>query len=136
MTEAPGGAAQSLSTGYIADIVRHPDIPDRDLYVFDTATDLPLEVVDTLGTLLYGIAVNSAGRVFIAQAEARNDANGRAGTQGHGLAEMENRAFLNQITTLDCGGGGCGAPRRFELERCRRAIQASRWRSRRLSPSK
>ena len=116
VTEAPGGVAQSLSTGYIADIVRHPDIPDRDLYVFDTATDLPIEIVDTLGTLLYGIAVNSAGRVFIAQAEARNDANGRAGTQGHGLAEMENRAFLNQITTLDCGGGGCGAPRRFELE--------------------
>ena len=116
VTEAAGGAAQSLSTGYVADIVRHPDIPDRDLYVFDTATDLPIEVVDTLGTLLYGIAVDSNGRVFVAQTEARNDANGRAGTQAHGLAEMENRAFLNQITTLDCGSGGCGPSKRFELE--------------------
>ena len=115
VTEAPGGSAQSLSTGYVADIVRHPDIPDRDLYVFNTATDELMEVVDTLGTLLYGIAVDSTGRVFIAQAEARNDANGKAGTQGHGLAEMQNRAFLNQITTLACGGG-CGVPKRFELE--------------------
>ena len=116
VTEAPGGSAQSLSTGYVADIVRHPDIPDRDLFVFDTATDELIEVVDTLGTLLYGIAVDSSGRVFIAQAEARNDANGRAGTQGHGLAELENRAFLNQITTVPCGSGGCGEPTRFELE--------------------
>ena len=115
VTEAPGGAAQSLSTGYVADIVRHPDIPDRDLYVFDTATDELVEVVDTLGTLLYGIAVDSTNRVFIAQAEARNDANGKAGTRGHGLAEMENRAFLNQITMLPCADG-CGAPQRFELE--------------------
>ena len=115
VTEAVGGAAQSLSTGYVADIVRHPDIPDRDLYVFDTATDALVEVVDTLGTLLYGIAVDSSAQVFIAQAEARNDANGKAGTLGHGLAEMENRAFLNQITTLDCAEG-CGAPTRFELE--------------------
>ena len=116
VTEAPGGAAQSLSSGYVADIVRHPDIPDRDLYVFDTATDQLLEVVDTLGTLLYGIAVDSSGRVFIAQTEARNDANGKAGTQGHGLAEMENRAFLNQITTLTCGHRPCAPARRFELE--------------------
>ena len=116
VTEAPGGAGQSLSTGYVADIVRHPNIPDRDLYVFDTATDRLLEIVDTLGTLLYGIAVDSTGRVFIAQTEARNDANGKAGTQGHGLAEMENRAFLNQITTLACGDRSCGTARRFELE--------------------
>ena len=115
VTEAPGGSAQSLSTGYVADIVRHPDIPDRDLFVFDTATDELIEVVDTIGTLLYGISVDSTGRVFIAQTEARNDANGKAGTEGHGLAEMENRAFLNQITTIACGNG-CGKPTRFELE--------------------
>ena len=115
VTEAPGGSAQSLSTGYVADIVRHPDIPDRDLFVFDTATDELIEVVSTLGTLLYGIAVDSSGRVFIAQTEARNDANGKAGTEGHGLAEMENRAFLNQITTIACGNG-CGEPTLFELE--------------------
>ena len=115
MTEAPDGNAQSLSLGYVADIVRHPGIPDRDLYVFDTATDELVEVVDTLGTLLYGVAADSRGRVFIAQTEARNDANGKAGTEGHGMAELENRAFLNRITRVACAGG-CGAPAFFELE--------------------
>ncbi len=115
VTEAPDGNAQSLSLGYVADIVRHPGVPDRDLYVFDTATDDLVEVVDTLGTLLYGVAADSAGRVFIAQTEARNDANGKAGTEGHGMAELENRAFLNRITRVACGGG-CGSPAFFELE--------------------
>ena len=83
--------------------------------MFDTATDELVEVVDTLGTLLYGVAADSAGRVFIAQTEARNDANGKAGTEGHGMAELENRAFLNRITRVSCGAG-CGAPAFFELE--------------------
>jgi len=105
-----------LSTFAVVDIVKHPQIPDRDLYVFDTATDQLVEVVDTLGTLLYGLAVDSTGRVFVAQADARNDANGRAGTLGHGLAEMDNRAFLNQITSVDCAGGACGTPTFIDLE--------------------
>ena len=105
-----------LSLGIDVDIVRHPEVPDRDLFVFDTATDELVEVVDTVGTLLYGLAVDSAGRVFVAQADARNDANGRAGTLKHGLAEMENRAFLNRITRVDCGGGACGDPEFIELE--------------------
>ena len=105
-----------LSLGIDVDIVRHPAVPDRDLFVFDTATDELVEVVDTVGTLLYGLAVDSAGRVFVAQADARNDANGRAGTLKHGLAEMENRAFLNRITRVDCSGGACGAPEFIDLE--------------------
>ena len=104
-----------LSLNYDADIVKNPGLPDRDLYVFDTATDELVQVVDTLGTLLYGIAVDRNGRVFVAQTDARNVANGRAGTRGHGLAEMENRAFLNQITRVDCASG-CGEPRFFDLE--------------------
>jgi YVTN family beta-propeller protein len=105
-----------LSTFAVVDIVKHPQIPDRDLYVFDTATDQLIDVVDTLGTLLYGLAVDSTGRIFVAQTDARNDANGRAGTLGHGLAEMNNRAFLNQITSVDCAGGACGAPAVIDLE--------------------
>ena len=115
VTEAVGGNAQSLSLGYVADIVKHPDIPDRDLYVFDTRTDRRVQIVDGVGTLLYGIAVDSRGRVFVAQTDARNDANGKAGTRGHGLAEMENRAFLNRITRVDCGPA-CGAPEFYDLE--------------------
>ena len=110
-----------LSLGLDVDIVKNPGVPDRDLYVFDTTTDQLVEVVDTLGTLLYGLAVDSMGRVFVAQTDARNDANGRAGTRGHGLAELENRAFLNRITRVDCGdtpgsGNSCGAPQFIDLE--------------------
>lgn len=89
-----------LSLGHVVDIVKHPDVPDRDLFVFDTGTDQLVETVDTLGTLLYGIAVDSRGDVFIAQTDARNEVNGRAGTEQHGLEELENRAFLNRVTRV------------------------------------
>ena len=105
-----------LSTGYDADIVTHERVPDRDLFVYDTETDTLVATVTGLGTLLYGLAVDSEGTVFVAQADARNVANGRAGTQGHGLDEMENRAFLNQITRVPCTDAACGSPERFDLE--------------------
>ena len=89
-----------LSLGAVVDIVKHPRVPDRDLYVFDTESDRLVETVDSLGTLLYGMTVDSNGRVYIAQTDARNDVNGRAGTKDHGLAELENRAFLNRITSV------------------------------------
>ncbi len=106
-----------LSLNYDADITEDDDVPDRDLFVFDTATDELLTVVEGIGTLLYGITVDSNARVFVAQTDARNTANGLAGTQGHGMAEMENRAFLNQITRVDCSAeSGCAQPIRFDLE--------------------
>lgn len=89
-----------LSIGHVVDIVKHPQVPDRDLYVFDTDTDRLVTTVNTLGTLLYGLTVDSKGNVFIAQTDARNDANGRSGTQKHSLAELQNRAFLNRITRV------------------------------------
>ena len=90
-----------LSIGHVVDIVKHPEVPDRDLFVFDTNTDELIQTVDTLGTLLYGITVDSSGQVFIAQTDARNDVNGRSGTKDHGLKELENRAFLNRVTKVD-----------------------------------
>ena len=105
-----------LSLGHVLDIVKHPDMPDRDLYVFDTKTDQLLRTVSSLGTLLYGLAVDSKGTVFVAQTDARNDVNGRAGTQKHGLAEMDNRAFLNQITRVDSSVPESGTPTFFDLE--------------------
>ena len=105
-----------LSLGHVTDIVKHPDVPDRDLFVFDTKTDKLVKTVDTLGTLLYGLTVDSAGRVFIAQTDARNDANGRAGTKKHGMKEMENRAFLNQITKLGFQDGSVQEPEFINLE--------------------
>lgn len=105
-----------LSQGIVVDIVKHPDVPDRDLFVFETTNDTPVDVTSTVGTLLYGLAVDSTGRVFVAQADARNEVNGRAGTEGDGLEEMENRAFLNRITRVDCVRGSCGSPSFIELE--------------------
>ena len=105
-----------LSLGHVVDIIKHPDFPDRDLYIYDTETDELIETVDTLGTLLYGLSIDSEGRAFIAQTDARNDANGRAGTKKHGMAEMENRAFLNQITRVDFGAAGAEPPTFFDLE--------------------
>lgn len=120
VVEAMDGSDQSTSAGYVADIVRDDRIPDRDLYVFDTNSppfrSEPLQIIDTVGTLLYGIAVDSQHRVYVAQTEARNDANGKAGTEDHGLAELENRAFLNQITKIDCSGDECATPVFFDLE--------------------
>ncbi|MGB0760012.1 MAG: ankyrin repeat domain-containing protein [Rubripirellula sp.] len=89
-----------LSLGAVVDIIKHPRVPDRDLYVFDTESDRLVETVDSLGTLLYGMTVDSKGRVYISQTDARNEVNGRAGTKKHGLAELQNRAFLNRITSV------------------------------------
>ncbi|MYE85701.1 MAG: hypothetical protein F4X31_05605 [Gammaproteobacteria bacterium] len=59
-----------LSQGYDADVVKHPDVPDRDLFVFNTETDALEQVVSGVGTLLYGLAVDSDHRVFIAHTPA------------------------------------------------------------------
>ena len=103
-----------LSLGHVVDIVKHPKVPDRDLFVFDTTTDKLVATVNGLGTLLYGLAVDSKGTAFIAQTDARNDANGRSGSKKHGLKEMENRAFLNRITKV--ADGKAETPTFFDLE--------------------
>ena len=105
-----------LSLGHVTDIVKHPRVPDRDLYVFDTKTDKLVQTVDTLGTLLYGLAVDSKGHAFITQTDARNDVNGRSGTKKHGLKELGNRAFLNQITSVKFTNHSPGKPNFINLE--------------------
>lgn len=105
-----------LSLNYDADIVVNPDLPDRDIFIFDTEADRMIEIVRGVGTLLYDLTVDSQGNVFVAQTDARNAVNGRAGTLKHGLAEMENRAFLNQITSIYCPDRDCEDPERIELE--------------------
>ncbi|MDA0723887.1 MAG: hypothetical protein O3A82_04790 [Verrucomicrobia bacterium] len=105
-----------LSLGHVTDIVKHPRVPDRDLFVFDVKTDNLIQTVDTLGTLLYGMTVDSKGTVFVAQTDARNDVNGRAGTKKHGLKELGNRAFLNQVTKVRFEGGKARKPEFLDLE--------------------
>jgi hypothetical protein len=43
-------------------IVIDPDAPDRDLFVYSTATDQEVAVVTGLGTLGYGLAVDATAR--------------------------------------------------------------------------
>jgi YVTN family beta-propeller protein len=95
--------------GYDSDIVQHPNLPDRDLFIFNTDNDEAIETVSGVGTLLYGLTATSSGKVFIAMTDARNYINGRTGTGNpkHSLRELENRAFLNQIGVVDCLGDGC-----------------------------
>jgi len=104
-----------LTRNMVADIVRRPGTPDRDLFVYSTTDESTLHEVSGLGTLLYGLAVDSTGDVFVALTEARNDANGAAGTSGHDLIDMENRAFLNQIARVDCSAG-CSGVTHIDLE--------------------
>ena len=103
-----------LTRNFPANIIRNPRQPDRDLFVYETEGDTLLQEVSSIGTLLYGVAVDSERRVFISQTEARNDANG-LNADGDDLIDLENRAFLDQIARLDCASG-CGDPTLIELE--------------------
>jgi len=109
--------------GVPKNVVVDPDVPDRDLFVFDTTTDTPVGApVTHVGTLLYGLAVDSVGKVFVANTDARNndqDGDGLAARpplgQGKGLADLQNRLFRNRITRVVCSGS-CGSALRVDLE--------------------
>ncbi|MCX5739695.1 MAG: hypothetical protein NTZ61_14610 [Proteobacteria bacterium] len=90
-----------------------PDAPDRDLFIFDTATGAEVTTVSGIGTLLNGIAVSSAGRAFITQTDARNVVNGN---HGQTLATLGNRMFNNKLAAVTCSGGSCGAVQQKDLE--------------------
>lgn len=97
-----------------------PLAPDRDLFVFDIGQlDAPVppvgpdgllpavEVVEHLGTLLYGVAVTGSQRVFVTQTDARNAENGNVRTT--------NLMFDNRLARIDCGAG-CGSPVQIDLD--------------------
>jgi YVTN family beta-propeller protein len=90
--------------GEDARIVLDPDVPDRDLYVFNTSDESSYDVVSGIGTLLYGITVDSNGTAFITQTEARNAENGNFGDN---LIDLDNRMFLNQVAEVACSLGSC-----------------------------
>jgi YVTN family beta-propeller protein len=88
-------------------VVFDSDIPDRDVFVFDAQT-LALEaVIEHVGTLLNGVAVSSAGRVYVSNTEANN--------LRRGLREIDNEMFNNRLTRIDCGAG-CAAPAIVDLD--------------------
>jgi len=110
--------------GAIKNVVVDPDLPDRDVFVFDASdpqSTTPSDVISGVGTLLYGLAVDSSGVVYVTQTDARNDVNGiesdlpgppngpEGDVNGDGnldLADLQGRMFLNQVARIDCSGGG------------------------------
>ena len=88
------------SVGFTVDVIKHPRVPDRDLFIFDTENDRLIRSVESIGTNLFGIDVDDNGNVFVAQTDAQNHINGRSGTKKHGLKELMNRPYLNQITKI------------------------------------
>lgn len=88
----------------IAHIVRDPNAPDRDIFVYDTATDEEVAVVSHVGTLLYGIAIDSTGQVFVAHTEARNDVSGHPLRR---LEDLQNRIYLNRVARIPCSAQAC-----------------------------
>jgi DNA-binding beta-propeller fold protein YncE len=89
------------------EVIHDADVPDRDLFVYDV-DDLsaPVQVVEGVGTLLYGLAV-SGSRVFVTQTDARNDRDG--------LLALGGRMFDNQLALIDCAPV-CGSPTRVDLD--------------------
>ncbi len=117
--------------GFTKNIDFDPDMPDRDLFVWDVSTPLvggeaPDDVVEHVGTLLYGMAVAANGDVFVTQTEARNDVNGNDSSSANpsdvhpdgdiNLKDLQNRLFDNQIARISCPGGSCGVPSLFDLD--------------------
>jgi YVTN family beta-propeller protein len=99
--------------GFVKNIVVDPQLPDRDLFVFDTSDDSLVEAVTGVGTLLYGLAVDGSGKAWISQTFARNAVNG---ADGLNLIDLENRIFDNQLASVSCDASSCGNPAVIELE--------------------
>jgi YVTN family beta-propeller protein len=78
--------------------------PDRDVFAFDTGTDQQVGVASAVGTLLYGLVVDSGGTAFLTQTDARNQVNG---DHGLNLIDLGNRMFDNELAAVTCTTGGC-----------------------------
>jgi YVTN family beta-propeller protein len=88
-------------------VIRDTDLPDRDLFVFDTQTLALQQVVEHVGTLLYGLGAGSGGRLYVTNTEARNHLDG--------LHRLDNRMFENRLSFLDCTPS-CGGLQHVDLD--------------------
>jgi YVTN family beta-propeller protein len=92
-------------------VIRDIDIPDRDLFVYDAQTLALEQTLDTLGTMLTGIAAHAgptSTRVWMAHTEARNEIDG--------LRDLDNRMFDNRLAVVDCASGTCTPVRTVDLD--------------------
>jgi len=97
-------------------VIRDTDMPDRDLFVFDAQTLALEQTVDTVGTLLAGVAAHelptlgplSTTRVYVPHTEARNEIDG--------LGKLDNHLFENRVAVLNCIGGACTPGQTVDLD--------------------
>jgi YVTN family beta-propeller protein len=101
--------------GSTKNIVFDTNLPDRDLFTFNTSSDTEISggVVSGIGTLLYGLAVSSSGRAFITETDARNVVNG---LDGQNLIDLGDLMFDNEVAAVTCTTGGCGSATIHNLE--------------------
>jgi DNA-binding beta-propeller fold protein YncE len=101
--------AQSPNVG--GRVLHDADVPDRDLFVFDTNSLALVGTIQGVGTLLYGVAAPPGGnRVYVTDTNARNLLNG--------LGALGNRAFENRLSIVDCTSGctSFSAPTQVDLD--------------------
>jgi YVTN family beta-propeller protein len=87
--------------GQVKNILVDPDVPDRDVFVFDTSNDTLSRTVTGAGTLLYGLAVEADGTIWMTETDARNTVNGNDGLTLSGLG---GRMFDNELARVSPGG--------------------------------
>jgi hypothetical protein len=101
-------------------VIRDIDLPDRDLFVYDAQTLALESVVDTLGTMLSGIAARqgeNGTRLWIPHTEAQNEIDG--------LRDLDNKLFLNRVAVVDCNGGSCTPANTVDLDQSLAAASSS-----------
>ena len=107
-------AAQDPNIG--GRVIRDTDLPDRDLFVFDAQTLALEQTVDTLGTMLSGLAAHElpvagplpVSRLWVAHTEARNEIDG--------LGALDNHLFENRVAVIDCIGSTCTPTTTVDLD--------------------
>ena len=107
-------AAQDPNIG--GRVIRDTDLPDRDLFVFDAQTLALEQTVDTLGTMLTGLAAHEVpvagplpvSRLWMVHTEARNELDG--------LGALDNHLFENRVAVIDCVGSTCTPTATVDLD--------------------
>ena len=98
-------ATQPNLPSAVKNIVTLPnDVPDRDVFVYSTADETLLSTANSVGTLLYGLAVAADGTIYVSQTDARNGENGEHDLI---LADLDGRMFDNEIAEVTCSGASC-----------------------------
>ena len=89
------------------EVIHDGDLPDRDVFVYDSTLGAVGSPVEGVGTLLYGVA-SVGSRVWVTNTDARNKLDG--------LTALGNRMFDNRLAIIDCDGSGCSLTANVDLD--------------------